>query len=106
MWRGWASLGLCCRPSTASFTPDEVVEPYDLTLNTMLIPDRRRWADKVLAQLYPHLDSISSTVFLAGHRYREFLESSLRRRGLDVSVPMEGLKIGEQLSWLDRKLRD
>ena len=39
--------------------------------------------------------------FLAGTRYREFLEEPLRARGVDVRVPLQGLRIGEQLSRLD-----
>ena len=84
--------------------PDEVISPYDLTLNTVLVADRRQWASRVLTQLGPHLDGIGSVVFLAGQRYRELLEPSLRNRGLVVSVPMEGLRIGEQLRWLTREL--
>jgi cytoplasmic iron level regulating protein YaaA (DUF328/UPF0246 family) len=84
--------------------PDEVIAPYDLTLNTMRVADRRLWASRVLTQLEPHLDGIGSINFLAGQRYREFLEASLRSRGLVVSIPMEGLGIGKQLSWLNREL--
>jgi hypothetical protein len=58
----------------------------------------------VLTQLEPHLDGIGFINFLAGQRYREFLEASLRSRGLVVSIPMEGLGIGKQLSWLNREL--
>ena len=58
----------------------------------------------MLTQLGPHLDGVGSVVFLAGQRYREFLEPSLRSRGLVVSVPMEGLRIGEQLRWLTKML--
>ena len=86
--------------------PDEVIEPYDLTLNTMEVSGRRRWAGRVLTQLEPHLDGVGTVTFMAGQRYREFLELPLRSRGLIVSVPMEGLKIGEQLSWLSRELHD
>ena len=85
--------------------PDEVIAPYDLTLNTMPVAERRRWANGVLAQLAPHLKGIGAVTFLAGQRYREFLEAPLRSRGLAVSVPMEGLRIGEQLGWLTRQLR-
>ncbi len=85
--------------------PGDVIGPYDLTLNTMPIGDRRQWAGKVLKQMEPHLDDARSIVFLAGRRYREFLEPSLRSRGLAVSVPMEGLRIGEQLKWLTGELR-
>ena len=85
--------------------PDEIIAPYDLTLNTMLVADRRRWASRVLTQLEPHLNGIGSVMILAGRRYREFLEPSLQSRGLFVSVPMEGLRIGEQLGWLSGELR-
>ena len=84
--------------------PDEVISPYDLTLNTMPVAARRQWAIRVLTELEPYLDGVESVVFLAGQRYREFLEPSLRGRGLVVSVPMEGLRIGEQLRWLTRML--
>ena len=84
--------------------PDEVIAPYELTLNTMPVVDRRRWASEVLSQLEPHLNGVGSVVFLAGQRYREFLEPSLRSRGLSVPIPMEGLRIGEQLRWLIRNL--
>ena len=84
--------------------PDDVISPYDLTLNTMPVADRRQWAGRVLNQLEPHLDGVGSVVFLAGRRYREFLEPSLRGRGLAVSVPLEGLGIGKQLRWLTEML--
>ena len=86
--------------------PDEMIAPYDLTLNTMPVADRRQWASRVLTQLEQHLNGIRSVTFLAGRRYREFLEPSLRSRGLVVSIPMEGLRIGEQLSWLTREIHD
>ena len=84
--------------------PDKVLAPYELTLNTMRVADRRRWASGVLAQMEPRLEGANSVVFLAGLRYREFLGPALQRLGVDVSVPMERLRIGEQLKWLTREL--
>ena len=52
--------------------PDEVIAPYDRTLNTMSVADRRRWARRVLMQLESHLEGVTEVVFLAGLRYREF----------------------------------
>ena len=46
--------------------PDEVIEPYDLTLNTMGVADRRRWAGMVLTQLEPHLDGVGSRHIYGG----------------------------------------
>ena len=86
--------------------PDLAIAPYDLTLNSMRVTDRRQWARDVLTQLEPHLEGIESIAFLAGKPYREFLMPPLQRRGLTVCVPMEGLRIGERLRWLNRELRD
>ena len=52
----------------------------------------------------PDLAGLHAVVFLAGQRYREYLEGPLRGRGLAVCVPMEGLRQGQQLSWLNNKL--
>lgn len=82
--------------------PGQVIEPYERTLNTMGVADRRTWAELVDAQLAEAVSNVSQVVFLAGERYREFLAQHLAARGVTVSVPMEGLRIGEQLSWLGR----
>lgn len=84
--------------------PDDLITRYDLTLKTMKKADRYEWARKVFCQLQPHLAGLDSVIFLAGEPYREFLEPDLREVGLAVSVPMKGLRIGEQLKWLKRKL--
>lgn len=80
--------------------PDQVVTPYERTLNTMRVADRRAWAERVARQLAEAVPDLSYVVFLAGERYREFLTEHLAGRGVAVSVPMEGLRIGEQLNWL------
>lgn len=82
--------------------PDQVIAPYDRTLNTMSVPERRRWADHVGNQLSSQVPEAKHIIFLAGARYREFLAERLQREGVAVEVPMEGLRIGEQLSWLGR----
>ena len=86
--------------------PADVIEPYEKTLNSMPIAERREWARAVLAEIEPRLTTARSVVVLAGQRYREFLEPALSRRGVTVIVPMAGLRIGEQLSWLNRRLRE
>ena len=83
--------------------PDEVIEPYDLTLNNLGVADRRRWANQVLGQIQALKTKPKKIVMLAGARYREFLEPKLKDLGIQVDVPMEGLRIGEQLSWLSQK---
>lgn len=80
--------------------PDQVIEPYELTLNRMAKPDRKKWAAGVFDRLLPHLKPGLSVTILAGSRYREFLEDRLTSKSAKVLVPMRGLGIGQQLKWL------
>ena len=84
--------------------PQEEVAPYEKTLNKMGVVERRDWASQVLAALEPHLAGVQSVVFLAGKNYRQFLEPEFSGRGIDVHVPMQGMRIGEQLRWLSRAI--
>ena len=80
--------------------PDQIIAPYERTLNAMRVMDRRLWADRVSRKILEAVPDLKQVVFLAGKRYREFLTRHLTDRGVKVSIPMEGLRIGEQLSWL------
>lgn len=82
--------------------PDTVIAPYEKTLNTMGVRDRRAWAERVAAEIAAELPDLQHATILAGDRYREFLAPMLQARGMQVGVPMQGLRIGEQLSWLGR----
>jgi hypothetical protein len=84
-------------------SPDQTLAPYEKTLNSMPIGERRHWAKKVIVQMDQAIPQIECAVFLAGQRYREFLMSQLQSRGISVEVPMEGLRIGEQLGWLGQE---
>lgn len=84
--------------------PDAVIEPYEQTLPRMRVGERRAWAKRVLSQVQAHLVGKDRVVMLAGEGYREFLQPLLEQEGLMVDVPMAGLKIGEQLSWLTRQI--
>ena len=80
--------------------PDTTIAPYNLTLKSMPVNRRRSWASGVVENLAPLLAGVNSVAFLAGKIYREFLERPLRERGIAIYVPMEGMGIGRQLSWL------
>ena len=80
--------------------PKTTIDPYEKTLNRMSVGERRAWATRVTAQMDTHLPAVDGVILLAGVRYREFLLDYLKARFRRVEVPMEGLKIGEQLHWL------
>ncbi|MEM3641229.1 MAG: hypothetical protein QXH37_04850 [Candidatus Bathyarchaeia archaeon] len=81
--------------------PEDEIEPYDLTLKTMSVQQRKQWAEKVFRQLKERIDlqKISECFFHAGKEYRKYLILMLENAGVKCHVPLEGLSIGEQLQW-------
>ena len=86
--------------SAGVLRPEQVVEPYERTLNTMPKRERLAWAERVQLQLLELLPTGAEVILLAGLRYREEIVPFLRERGFSVSVPLEGLPIGKQLQRL------
>lgn len=84
--------------------PNTVLSPYEQTLNSMPIAQRRQWAETVMRELRTVVSPGDTVVFLAGQRYREFLAPALSDYGVNVEIPMEGLQIGRQLQWLSRRV--
>lgn len=81
--------------------PADQICPYDITLNTMSSAQVKHWSDTVFRQLNARANvERDHFVFLAGNRYRKYLIPRLR----SVDVPMHGLRIGEQLQWLNSRL--
>ena len=85
--------------------PNCRINPYEKSLNSMPIKERREWAEDVFKQLRAHITDIDTIYILAGQRYREFLVPMLRDcDDMNICVPMEGLRIGEQLRWLNERI--
>lgn len=84
--------------------PENEIAPYDETLNDMGVDQRRSWARDVARQLEEVLQPGDQVILLAGQRYREFLLEPIRILGCEVKIPMRGMRIGEQKSWLKKQL--
>jgi len=80
--------------------PEEIVEPYDRTLNKMSKAERLAWWSDVKRDLIRIVPERSQVMLLAGSRYRENIEPFLRRLNCEVEIPLEGLTLGRQLAWL------
>lgn len=80
--------------------PDDVIEPYELTLNTMRAAERRRWAESVYRQMESAdlLDGRTTFVWLAGSKYKSDLAALLNRH--EQTDPLQGLSFGRRLQWL------
>jgi hypothetical protein len=76
---------------------EDVIAPYNATLNKMTRATSRKWAQRVIDQLrrVADLQTVHFTI-LAGERYRRDLLPHL----VCPTVPMEGLGIGRQLKFL------
>lgn len=86
--------------------PDQIIAPYERTLNKMSKDARREWADLAYASIVSKVAPGSYIAFLAGERYRENLAGKLAESGYKVRIPLEGLRIGMQLSWLKKIQHD
>ena len=90
--------------------PDEVLAPYNVTLNDMDLRERRNWGLKAYKELKHHLERESSPedvciIFLAGKKYRDFLMKWLQDDGYMVVNAWEGLRgIGYVLRWCNETL--
>jgi len=76
---------------------NEEIAPYNQTLNEMSVAEVKSWSEEVLRQIN-HVSDINNTkyIFLAGDKYRKYLLPNLK----DYSIPLKGLRIGEQLKKL------
>jgi len=80
--------------------PDQIIKPYNLSLNTMSSQKIQEWANRVNRQLKAKDINFASdrAIFLAGARYRRHLAPLFT----SYKVPMEGLSIGKQLRYLKK----
>jgi len=80
--------------------PEQEIEPYNETLNTKSTQEIKNWAQKILSDLKKQTDLENDEfIFLAGIKYRKFLISHIK----NYKVPLNGLTIGRQLSFLKKQ---
>jgi hypothetical protein len=65
---------------------------------------RRDWADKVAAELRRHCPKGTEVIIFAGRKYREHLVPILIDWGCKLRIPLEGMGIGNQLGWFNKRL--
>ncbi|SFA52292.1 hypothetical protein SAMN05192569_103521 [Parageobacillus thermantarcticus] len=83
---------------------DIVIDPYDVTLNQMKASEIKAWSEKVFQQLKAiHPTEID---FFAGKKYRHYLIPMLESQGIRCRVPLQGMKIGEQLEFYNKALNE
>ncbi|MGY3159605.1 hypothetical protein ACVL91_000511 [Bradyrhizobium elkanii] len=84
--------------------PSKLIAPYERTLNGSSVEDRYNWSQRVIEQIVEWDLRGQWAYVLAGESYRRFLIETLGQRFDRVRVPMEGLMMGQQLSWMKNEL--
>lgn len=87
--------------------PDEVVEPYERSINDLAGPERAAWARGIADSLIRRLPTVSGQAVEvhAGIENVAALRRPLQALGVQVMTPLSGLRIGEQLQWYDRRAK-
>jgi cytoplasmic iron level regulating protein YaaA (DUF328/UPF0246 family) len=78
-----------------------MIEPYNETLITKSVAEKKEWATRVLDELAKKADlQKDEFVFLAGEKYREYLIGNIKH----ATVPLKGLQIGKQLAFYKKNI--
>lgn len=83
------------------------IRPYDETLNSATVKEKREWALKVYDQLQQRglLEGEVIFVIHAGRDYYEELLPLLEdHQNVSVEIPTEGLQIGKTKAWYKKRL--
>lgn len=101
--------------------PLDELDPYDLTLDQLSAPERRKWAYRVCHHFHVEFPTVKATVpdpmvagelertvveLHAGAPYRELVFPILEFLGYEVQVPLVNKGIGEQKAFYVRRLRE
>ena len=70
--------------------PDEVIRPYEKTLNAMPVAERRAWANEVLESMDPFLVDTDTVVFFAGGTIPGVSRAGIARMGCRRVRPHAG----------------
>lgn len=82
--------------------PQQVLDPYDVTLNSVGRRQRRDWAVQVLCQIDVEFAGLATAVFEvhAGSAYTDHgLVDGLQAGGATVELPVAGMALGQQLAF-------
>lgn len=82
--------------------PTDIIEPYNITLNTMKKNEIVEWSHRVYDQLCKF--ELYQVDFYAGEKYRKYLISLLEEKDIICNIPMKRMGIGQQMQWLKERL--
>lgn len=80
---------------------DDIISPYELTLNRMNKQQQKKWAYDVYLQLKSKgQDFNEEAIFLCGENYRKYLLQAFK----NAKIPLQNLRFGNQLKFYKQNL--
>jgi hypothetical protein len=86
-------------------SPDDLIEPYEMTLKGASKQFKSDWAKKVDEQIRNTLDRKKRLIVLAGDDYYAPLVEASVERPLSFLAPMRGISLGNRLVFLNQCIR-
>lgn len=78
---------------------DDIIEPYEKTLNGATKTDQKRWAENVISQMESRrINFNDKAVFLCGKNYRKNIIQKFK----NGVAPLSGMGIGKQLQFYNQ----
>jgi hypothetical protein len=84
---------------------NDVIIPYDLTLNSMNVTIKKKWAFLMAIEILLKIKKETPIYMYAGENYRKYLVPNLIEFGYTIYIPMKNLGIGQQLKWLKERIK-
>lgn len=82
---------------------NDIISPYNLTLNEMTERERKLWAYKVIKQCEAkEVDFQEKAIFLCGANYRKYVMQKFK----NSEAPLGKLSIGKQLQFLKNNTKN
>lgn len=86
--------------------PEEVLEPYDLSLLQVPKSERLEWSERVSEAILDATEPGDEITFLAERTYHEHVIPVLKEAGRKVETPTAGLSSGAIHRWLNERLAE
>lgn len=84
--------------------PNEIIEPYNISLNNMNKKEKIHWSNNVFKQLIKYKPDLID--FYAGENYRKYLIPLIEDENIIYYIPLKGLGIGKQMQWLNNRMEE
>lgn len=81
---------------------NEIIKPYDLTLNNKGEKYKKNWSYRVIKQLQCKIKKTDKIIFLAGENYIKYLKIYYK----NYEEPLQGLSIGKRLKYITEELKN